>query len=207
MFAAALAAIGLGLSACGSEDGSATQEPPASSAPAETEETTESTPADSGDDASAPVDGDVTAPGTELAVGDRAVLPFEYTSEKSGTIAVTVTAIEKGTEADMAPFGEKAKGMTPYFIRMTVENVSGADLSYATLSLGGVLEGGGGTGVVLIGGLPGKCESEAAPAEFAAEGATFETCSLTASPSAPVTAAEFDEGDEYSDNPVVWAAA
>ncbi|MEK8172251.1 hypothetical protein NKH77_32115 [Streptomyces sp. M19] len=151
--------------------------------------------------------GDATAPGTKLAVGDKAVLPFRYTAEKQGTIAVTVTAIEKGTEADMAAvFGAKAKGMTPYFIKTKVENVGGADLSYASLKLDGVLEGGGATGVLLVGDIPGKCEREAAPAEFTTKGASYETCSLSATKTSPVTGASFDEGDAYRASPVVWAS-
>lgn len=94
--------------------------------------------------------------------------------------------------------------MTPYFIRMKVENVGGTDLSYASLKLDGVLEGGAGTGIVLIGDLPGKCDRESAPREFTTKGASYETCSLTATKGAPVTAAQFDEGDVYSDSPVVW---
>jgi hypothetical protein len=208
VFAAAVVTMGLGLSACNSdEEGSAAQDSPAAStpAPASAEPSSESTAAGSGDDSAAPAEGDVTAPGAKLKVGDRAVLPFEYTSEKKGTIAVTVTAIEKGTESDMAAFGAKAKGMTPYFIKMKVENVGGTDLAYASLKLDGVLEGGSGTGVVLIGDLPGKCDSESAPAEFNTKGASYETCALSATKGSPVTAASFDEGDAYRDSPVVWA--
>ncbi|GAB3450751.1 hypothetical protein GCM10027436_47520 [Actinophytocola sediminis] len=205
MFAAGLAVIGLGLSACGGEEDGSASAPDTPSTPAsaesETESSEESTPA--GDDAGQ-ADGEATAPGTELKVGDRAVLPFEYTSEKKGTVAVTVTAIEAGTEADMAAFGEKAAGMTPYFIKMTVENVGGTDMSYASLTLRGALEDGSSTGVSLIGDIPGKCDNEAAPAEFTTAGASYETCSLSASTSTPVTGATFDEGDEYSDEPVVW---
>jgi hypothetical protein len=206
--AAAVITLGLGLSAC-NDDGdtdAAAKESPATSAPAESpasEEPAEESP-EAGGDAAA---GDVTAPGTKLKVGDRAVLPFEYTSEKKGTIAVTVTAIEKGAEADMvSTFGEKAKGMTPYYIKMKVENVGGTVLSYASLKLDGDLEGGAGTGVILIGDLPGKCDRESAPAEFKTKGASFETCSLSATKTAPVVAASFDEGDAYEDEPVVWAA-
>ncbi|WP_217163508.1 AfsR/SARP family transcriptional regulator [Streptomyces sp. AC512_CC834] len=60
------------------------------------------------------------------------------------------------------------------------------------------------TGVILIGGLPGKCDSETAPREFTAKGASYETCSLSATKTSPVTAASFDEGDAYSDSPVIW---
>ncbi|MER5551338.1 hypothetical protein ABT001_06600 [Streptomyces sp. NPDC002793] len=197
--------MSLGLSACNGDDGeSAAKESPSASAstsaPASSEPSSES-PADGG---AAPAEGDATAPGTKLKVGDRAVLPFEYTSDKKGTIAVTVTAIEKGAEADMDAFGDKAKGMTPYFIKMKVENVGGTDLSYASLKLDGVLEGGAGTGVILMGDIPGKCDRESAPREFTTKGASYETCSLTATKTAPVTGAEFDEGDTYSDSPVVW---
>ncbi|MFJ7082554.1 hypothetical protein ACIQU8_04865 [Streptomyces griseus] len=209
--AASLAVIGFALSACNGEDGeSAAKESPAASAsasasaPASSEPSSESPTDDSGDSGEAPADGDVTAPGTKLKTGDRAVLPFRYTSNKQGTIAVTVTAIEKGAESDMAAFGDKAKGMTPYFIKMKVENVGGTDLSYASLKLDGVLDGGAGTGVVLMGDIPGKCDRETAPRDFTTKGATYETCSLAATKTAPVTGAEYDEGDTYSDNPVVW---
>ncbi|MDG9682627.1 hypothetical protein QC334_07710 [Streptomyces sp. DH18] len=208
--AAAVVALGLGLSACNGDDSdpAAKESPqasaPAPSAPSEPSEPSSESPAADGGDAAAGGEGDATAPGAELKVGDRAVLPFAYTSDKKGTIAVTVTAIEKGAEADMAAFGDKAKGMTPYFIKMKVENVGGTDLSYASLKLDGVLEGGAGTGIVLIGDLPGKCDRESAPREFTTKGASYETCSLTATKGAPVTAAQFDEGDAYSDSPVVW---
>ncbi|QFU86973.1 hypothetical protein YIM_08815 [Amycolatopsis sp. YIM 10] len=203
VFAAALATIGLGLSACGGDE----KRPQAPEPPPATTPAASAPSSGSADDASpAPVEGDVTAPGTKLKLGERAVLPFEYTKDKKGTIAVTVTAIEKGSESDMAAFGEKAKGMTPYFIKMKVENVGGTDLAHASLKLSGVLEGGSGTGVVLIGDIPGKCDNETAPAKFTTKGASYETCSLSASKDKPVTAAEFDEGDAYSDGPVVWTA-
>jgi hypothetical protein len=202
-FAAVLATIGLGLSSCGSdEEGSVARDSPPS-APVPSGPSSDSPAAGSGDGA-VPAEGDVTPPGTKLKVGDRAVLPFEYTSKKKGTIAVTVTAIEKGTEADMAAFGAKAKGMTPYFIKMRVENVGGTDLAYASLKLDGVLDDGTGTGVVLIGEIPGKCDRESAPREFTTKGASYETCSLSATTGTPVTAARFDEGDEYRDGPIVW---
>ncbi|RPK94020.1 MULTISPECIES: helix-turn-helix domain-containing protein [Streptomyces] len=43
----------------------------------------------------------------------------------------------------------------------------------------------------------------AAPREFATKGASYETWALSARKSAPVTGAEFDEGDAYSHRPVV----
>ncbi|MCL6293097.1 hypothetical protein M1212_35100, partial [Streptomyces sp. 43Y-GA-1] len=83
--AASLAVIGFALSACNGDDGeSAAKESPAASAsasasaPASSEPSSESPTDDSGDSGNggeAPA-GDVTAPGTKLKTGDRAVLPF-----------------------------------------------------------------------------------------------------------------------------------
>jgi hypothetical protein len=87
---------------------------------------------------------------------------------------------------------------------MKVENVGGTDLSYSSLKLDGVLDGGAATGVVLIGEIPGKCDRESAPKDFTTKGASYETCSLSATDGTPVTAAKFDEGDEYRDGPVIW---
>ncbi|KND25329.1 hypothetical protein IQ60_31405 [Streptomyces europaeiscabiei] len=207
VFAVALTTLGLGLTACNDgEDSATTQESPSASAPASPDPSSESPSAGTDDDDAAAPAGDVAAPGTEVKIGDRAVLPFTYGTDKKGTIAVTVTAIEKGAEADMAAFGDKAKGMTPYYIRMKVENVGGTDLSYASLKLRGKLEGGGPTGVILIGDLPDKCDSESAPRDFTTKGASFETCSLSATKTDPIAAASFEEGDAYRDSPVLWTS-
>ncbi|MDV9197444.1 hypothetical protein [Streptomyces sp. Wh19] len=205
--AVALTTLTLGLTACNDgEDAASAQDSPSASAPASSDPGSKSPSADPRDDAAAPAGGDVAAPGTKFKIGDRAVLPFKYGTDKKGTVAVTVTAIEKGAEADMAPFGDKAKGMTPYYIRMKVENVGGTDLSYASLRLRGKLEGGGPTGVILVGDLPGKCDSETAPRDFTTKGASYETCSLSATKTDPIAVASFEEGDAYSGSPVLWTS-
>ncbi|MFB7919568.1 hypothetical protein [Streptomyces sp. NPDC056061] len=205
VFAVTLTTLGLGLTACNNgEDSASAKDSPSASTPAAP--SSKSPSADPSDDAAAAPSGDVAAPGTKFKIGDRAVLPFKYGTDKEGTVAVTVTAIEKGAEADMAPFGDKAKGMTPYYIRMKVENVGGTDLSYASLRLRGKLEGGGPTGVVLIGDLPGKCDNETAPRDFTTKGASYETCSLSATKTDPIAVASFEEGDAYRDSPVLWTS-
>lgn len=195
--------LGLGLTACGGDTETTGKESPATKAAGAEKE---SPSADSGknEGGDARPAGEVTAPGTGLKVGDKAVLPFEY-AKKKGTLAVTVTAIDKGTAADLSRFGERAKSLTPYFIKMKVENVGDTDLPRAYVKLRGLLDGGRSTGVSLIGDIPGKCDKESAPAEFG-KGVSFETCSLAASRDGDVTGAEFDEGDAYSDKPVVWTA-
>ncbi|MFI6950773.1 hypothetical protein [Streptomyces sp. NPDC050422] len=210
--AVALTTLALGLTACNDgEDAASTKESPSASAPASSDPASsdpgsKSPSADPSDDAAAPAGGDVAAPGTKVKVGDRAVVPFTYGTTKKGTIAVTVTAIEKGAEADMAPFGAKAKGMTPYYIRMKVENVGGTDMSYSSLKLRGKLADGAPTGVILIGDLKGKCDSESAPRDFTTKGASYETCSLSATKTDPIATASFEEGDAYRDSPVLWTS-
>src|SRR6478609_167933 len=101
--AVALTTLTLGLTACNDgEDAASAQDSPSASAPASSDPGSKSPSADPSDDAAAPAGDDVAAPGTKFKIGDRAVLPFKYGTNKKGTVAVTVTAIEKGAEADMA---------------------------------------------------------------------------------------------------------
>ncbi|SEF38209.1 hypothetical protein SAMN05421837_11943 [Amycolatopsis pretoriensis] len=194
----AACATALLLSACGEESGQAAPAAPtgAPSAPA-------SAAPESSTAAAAPV-GDVTKPGTELKLGERAVVPFKYGTTKSGTIAITVTAIEKGANADLAKYGDKAKGITPYYLRATVENVDGADLAYSSISLRALGSDGRSTGVIITGSTD-QCKSGTAGKDFTAAGAKFETCTLQgAREGAAVEAATFDKGDGYDKSPVVW---
>jgi hypothetical protein len=148
--------------------------------------------------------GDVTKPGSELKVGDRAVVPFKYGTDKSGTIALTVTAIEKGENADLAKYGDKAKGLIPYYIRVSVENVDGSDLAYSSVSLRAIGTDGKSTGVIITGETD-KCESETAKKDFTTAGAKYETCVLQASREGlEIAGATFDKGDDYLKSPITW---
>ncbi|MBC6458072.1 hypothetical protein HKK72_09185 [Actinomadura sp. HBU206391] len=150
--------------------------------------------------------GPVTAPGTKLKVGERAVVPFKYGS-RTGTIAITVTAIEQGDQAAFAArFGARAGGMVPYYIRYTVENVGGSDLSSSSAPLlRAVGPDGRGTGVGVIGDLP-DCERGRATDEFTTAGAKYEACRLQAArQGGQVAGAEYDETEGgYGNSPIVW---
>ncbi|MCR6482966.1 hypothetical protein M8542_09050 [Amycolatopsis sp. OK19-0408] len=186
------------LSACGEETGQAAPAAPSSAPASASPEAPESS-----ETAAAPA-GDVTKPGTELKLGERAVVPFKYGTTKSGTIAITVTAIEKGANADLARYGDKAKGITPFYLRATVENVDGADLSYASISLRALGSDGRSTGVIITGSTD-QCKSGTAGKDFSTAGAKFETCTLQgAREGEAVGAATFDKGDDYDKSPVVW---
>ncbi|UUV32773.1 hypothetical protein NQK81_04760 [Amycolatopsis roodepoortensis] len=187
------------LSACGGKEESGSPAPAPSPAPTSAPA---SSPATSG---TVPVsNADATAPGTELKVGERAVVPFKYGNDKSGTIAITVKAIELGPKEDLASYGEKAKGMTPVYIRMTVENVGGTDLTYSTVRMRAVGPNNKSTGVIITGETP-NCQSESAKKDFKTAGATYETCELQAiRDGGEVGGAEFNDGDGYKDDPIIW---
>ncbi|SFW86527.1 hypothetical protein [Amycolatopsis australiensis] len=195
----AVCVAGLLLAACGSESGQAAPTTSASATPG----SSSAAPTPASSTGAAPA-GEVTKPGSKLKVGQRAVVPFKYGTTKSGTIAITVTAIEKGDNADLAKYGDKANGITPYYLRATVENLDGADLAYASLNLHALGPGGKSTGVI-ISGSTDRCESATAGKDFTTAGAKFETCTLQgAREGTAVEAATYDKGDGYDKSPVVW---
>lgn len=195
LFATGFAAVTL-LSACGQQQQAgvaAPAPPPATSAPTSSPETSA---ADGGS-------ADATPPGTKLKVGDRAVVPFKY-GNKKGTIAITVTAMELGPNADLAPYGDKAKGMLPVYIRMSVENVGGTDLAFSAVNLRTVGANGRSTGVVVTGGTP-KCKSQASKKDFTTVGAKYETCELQAiRETGELGGASYSDTDVYKDEPIIW---
>ncbi|MEV7550506.1 hypothetical protein AB0N89_12850 [Amycolatopsis sp. NPDC089917] len=138
------------------------------------------------------------APGSELKVGERAVVPFE-----SGTIAITVKSIDIGPKEDLAKFKDKGEGTLPVYVRMVIENVGGTDLSGADVSLRAVDANGKGTKVIMAGGTP-ACKGEW-PETFATKGATFETCDIQGvKDGGEVGGVTFTEGAGYKDKPLTW---
>ncbi|WP_409495386.1 hypothetical protein [Amycolatopsis sp. cmx-11-12] len=145
-----------------------------------------------------------TAPGSELKVGDRAVVPFKYGNDKTGTIAITVKSIELGTKEDLAKFGEKAAGVVPVYVRMVIENVGGTDLADTSVSVRAVDAGGKGTKVILANGTA-ACKGEPAAENFTTAGATYETCETEGvKDGGEVGGVTFSEGDGYKDDPILW---
>ncbi|OXM53088.1 hypothetical protein CFP71_22490 [Amycolatopsis thailandensis] len=142
------------------------------------------------------------APGSELKVGERAVVPFEY-AEKSGTIAITVKSIDIGPKEDLAKFKDKGEGTLPVYVRMVIENVGGTDISGADVSLRAVDADGKGTKVIMAGGTP-ACKGEE-PENFATKGATFETCDTQGvKDGGEVGGVTFSDGAGYKDKPITW---
>lgn len=148
-----------------------------------------------------PVTEPTTPPGTTLNMGQRAVIPYQ-----DGVIALTVTALEPGDQASFEQnFGEDAKSATPYYIRYTVENLAGTDLSGKNgPELRALLPDGTTTGVFITGDLPPACVHRLSPADFTKPGAKYENCQLDAADKDDqVVAVGYDEGD-YDDAAIVW---
>jgi hypothetical protein len=196
---AGVAAAGM-LSGCGGEEEPAAVQP-SSSAP------TSPAAAPAEQDGGGGVPAAATKPGTKLKLGQKAVVAVKSGSV-TGTVGITVTKIEPGDKAVFAArFKEKANGMDPYYVRYTVENVGGTDLSRSAAPLlDAVGPGGGSTGAIVIGSVEG-CERGRPDETFAKAGATYETCRLQAARTGiAVTGAEYDETDGgYDDDPIVWS--
>ncbi|MDP4511529.1 hypothetical protein [Nonomuraea turcica] len=198
--ASAIAAAGFVLAVSGCGAGEVRTSPPAA-------ETSEPAAAHSSDPASthtsesaAPRTSKTTAAGTELKVGDRAILPHT-----KGTIAITVTDVSPGDRnAFLQQYGERARDIVPYYIRFTIENVAGDDLSFmSSPSLSLLTAGDRSTGAIVTGNLPG-CERRNAPKGFTEAGATFETCRLAGARSdVEIIGAKYDQNN-YRNNPVEW---
>ncbi|MFI0354854.1 hypothetical protein [Actinomadura sp. 9N407] len=199
---AGVAAAGM-LSGCGGEEEPAAVAP--SSAPSSAASSPAAAPVEQDGGGGAPAE--ATKPGTKLKLGQQAVVPVKSGSV-TGTVGITVTKIEPGDKAVFAQrFKDKANGMDPYYIRYTVENKGGSDLSRsASPLLSAVGPGGGSTGAIVIGSVEG-CERGRPDKAFAKVGATYETCRLQAARTGiAVSGAEYDETDGgYDDAPIVWS--
>jgi len=210
---ALLAASTFVLSACGDDEPDSKGSDPTSEAPTEaTSESTESTETTESAETDAAPAGDVAAPGTELAFGEPAVVPFS-SGDATGTVEVTVTGITSGSPADLAPLelGDRAKGLVPYYIKLDVKGVSGsAGLANYSIneSIEGTLPDGSEAQNIAIIGTFAPCDGESFPSGFA-DGHTFSTCvPYLAQESSEVSGARFAPSDgpyaSFDGKPVVW---
>lgn len=213
---AALLAV-LALSACQDD------EAPTGSDDPTTEETTESpsetaseTPTEesSATDDGQAATGAVTAPGTELAIGDTAVLPLTYGTDGTATVEVTVTGITEGTSADLeAAKVKNAADLTPFYIQLDMEILSVGPEGFGSYSAGSDFDGLTGDtkagSLIIIGGFA-PCDSGGF--EFdSAVGDTAQSCvPALATKGSVVDGVQFSGGpddagyDQFDGEPVVW---
>lgn len=144
--------------------------------------------------------GAVAKSGQAFKMGQTATVPFSYGSNKGGQIALTVTGIDAGTPADLSTLnlGDKAKGMSPFYIRYTIKNTGNTDLSFSSVGhMKGLLDGGSEAGTVLTIGKFDKCPSDSLPKGFT-NGQTQNSCAIALAPTGTkVTGAEY-WGDPYN---------
>lgn len=121
-----LAAAGIlagSLAACGSSSDVADD-------PAPTPSATDSSPAGDGDVA-------MTPPGTELAIGEWATVPFSSTADSEGVLQVRVIAVSAPAPGDLAQFDaatqSKLAGYDARYLRIEVSGIAG-DLAYAAVA-------------------------------------------------------------------------
>ncbi|WP_327382952.1 MULTISPECIES: hypothetical protein [unclassified Streptomyces] len=137
--------------------------------------------------------------GQAFKIGEAAEIPYDYGDFKGSRLALTVTAIEQGTPADLEGLnlGDKANGKVPYYIRYTVKNIGATDMSYASVGhVRGLLGDGTEAQSLAVIGKFEKCKDESMPKGFA-NGQTQTSCAIALAPSAQVKVA----GAEYWGNP------
>lgn len=219
-----LAAAALGVTACGSDE--ATDATPSSSATSESaspsEETSaEETPAqettsedttspeseeEGSDDAPA---AELTKPGTELKLGETAVIPQ---GDDGATLELTVTEVTKGSSADLSQLkdADSYKGYTPVYVQYTMTGTdSSADLGGDVLDDVDPITSDGrkASTLVIIGTSPfAKCDRNSVPDDFG-PGDTETTCDVAmVQGGQEVSGAQYSpyDGDYADDGAIVW---
>lgn len=148
---------------------------------------------------------ELTAPGTELALREPAVLAWEPRQDAVGVIEVRVDRLEK-TTFKQSFTGWKIEGptkkSTPYFVRGKVENVGDTDLGGVRVPL--YVVDGNNTLVEYssFGSSFKPCSSTDFPKKFA-PGATSDFCLVYLAPDkGDLTAVSFRPTQEF--NPITW---
>jgi hypothetical protein len=113
-------AASLALTACSGDDGGSPQSSDPESSP-----TVEETPY-----LEVPEGVELTAQGSELAVGDRATVAYEPRQNAVGALDITVTSTEKASFSQFEGWEltKDTRSTAPYFVRATVTNVGDTDL-------------------------------------------------------------------------------
>ncbi|MBN9746519.1 hypothetical protein DMP23_36475 [Amycolatopsis sp. A1MSW2902] len=155
-----------------------------------------------------------TKPGTKLKIGEKAVVPFTTDSSPVGAIGITVTRIDRGTEAELARMnlGDDLTGLVPFYIRFTVSNETGDDFSGSGVGgVSGLLKDGSEGRMSLPADSP-ECDRDATYG-FTTKGASYRSCEMELTvPGTTVTGAKYDndsyawlaKGTDYRENPIIW---
>jgi len=72
----------------------------------------------------------LTTPGSQLSVGDHAVVAYQPRQDQVGALDIQVTKLEKSTIKDFSAWqlSDEQKSSNPYYVRAVVKNVGDTDL-------------------------------------------------------------------------------
>jgi cytoskeletal protein RodZ len=153
-----------------------------------------------------------TAPGSSLAVGDTATVPYQpvganQSAKPKFTLQVTITALEKGSLNDFNGIKLDAteKASTPVYIKAKISNAGPGDAGGGgnpSVNVEGVdTSGETQQSVTFFGDFP-RCEYVEAPKPFT-KGKSFTTC-LTFLIPGGITKAAYTGTEKYVLTPVTW---
>ena len=73
---------------------------------------------------------ELTPPGSQLSVGDHAVVAYEPRQDQVGALDIQVTKLEKTSIDDFSAWqlSDEQKKSNPFYVRATIENVGDTDL-------------------------------------------------------------------------------
>lgn len=202
VFVSVLALSTIALAGC-SDD--AEPEPDAAPAPSETSATPGSASATETPYLPVPDGVELTAQGTELGIGDEAVVAYEPRQDILGVLEITVDRIDRTTFAKSFAgwkLDAATKAMTPYFVQATVTNNGETDLGgrpvplYIVDSADTLVESSTFKGTFK------PCPSKPFPKVFGA-GKTMSTCLVYLAPEGTtLEAVSFRPTQEF--NPITW---
>lgn len=211
----------LALSACNDDETTASDDPTSEATTSDsatetpTEETSEATESASTETEGTAPAGDVTAPGTELKIGEKAVLPLTYGTDGTATVEVTVTGIKQGTSADLeAAKVKKAADYTPFYIQLDMKILSTGPEGFGGYTPGSDFDGLTGetkAGSLIVIGDFAPCDNDNGFEYDAKAGDTAKGCvPALATKGSVVDGVQFAGGaddagyDQFDGKPVVW---
>jgi hypothetical protein len=208
---AALAAVALagGVAACGG--GSSSSSASKTAAAATSSSTASTSAAASTTTTSASASGGTAAPGTKLAVGQTAKVPFapagSTDKSKASNLQVTVQSFDKGSLSDFngIQLDANEKASTPVYVKLHVTNLGPAaiDVDSSAAAIEGVDNTGNNqSSVTFIGNFP-KCP-DAASTKPLATGKGYDDC-LTFLVPGGITKVSYNGTSDYIDSPVTWS--
>jgi hypothetical protein len=230
------AVLGLGLSACASEAPAASESQAAPEA-SESASVSPSASASATASESAPAAGaagtakDLTAPGTKLGLGEKAVTHSNTGKDPAdakyveATYTTSVTKITAGAEADLAALKDAAKfaGQTPYYVftEHTLDSLSKPSAGISEPRLSAQLKDGTDAQKLIIIGSLDQCPTKRFETTGSGDnlsykvGSTMTSCQVFLAPAGDeiVSADYADSGFSYASssdnpyrkNPIVWS--